>query len=327
MPVMFIVSGVTCLYLLTGKSPKDMNYDQTTGELSWQEHITVSDSFQDILANMLEVSVRDRYQSVQEVLNALASQKRSTRSVVTDPSISFAPTRAGEAPTIRAASSIRAHQARARRQPPLTESLSRLSNPSPQSHRGFPTPIPRSGPQSDRRHLRSRPPSELPVSGRQSQPGLNTRSPKNLKMTLKGLQQTYRRGQRDFSGRDLGGVNLRRAQLPEAIFHEAMFQQADLRGANLEGANLGRANFTHANLKNASLNRAYLSYADLGGADLSGASLIDTHLSNANLRGANLCGANLTGALVTEGQLALARTNWMTVMPNGKRGRPGKRLW
>jgi serine/threonine protein kinase, bacterial len=33
-----------------------------------------------------------------------------------------------------------------------------------------------------------------------------------------------------------------------------------------------------------------------------------------------LCGANLTGAKITEEQLALAKTNWMTVRPSGKRG-------
>jgi len=33
-----------------------------------------------------------------------------------------------------------------------------------------------------------------------------------------------------------------------------------------------------------------------------------------------LCGANLTGAKISQEQLALAKANWMTVRPNGKRG-------
>ncbi len=32
------------------------------------------------------------------------------------------------------------------------------------------------------------------------------------------------------------------------------------------------------------------------------------------------CGANLTGAKIEDEQLALAKTNWMTIRPNGKRG-------
>ena len=44
------------------------------------------------------------------------------------------------------------------------------------------------------------------------------------------------------------------------------------------------------------------------------------YLSKANLRGANLSGANLTNAMVSEEQLAMAKTNWMTIKPDGKRG-------
>ena len=317
--------GVTCLYLLTGKSPKDLDYNQTTGELSWQPHVSISPPFQDILAKMLAVSVRERYQTNQEVLNALATQKRSAMEAADPETLA----RTAASPAVRAASSIRAHRSRSTALPPLTESLSRVSS----QHQAR---------QQDRSEAFTDAVSK--VSRRRTPPQRRQRSttfssssptpapPKKaalgpIKMTANGLKQIYSRGQRDFSGRDLCNLNLQRFQLSEAIFHEAMFLQTDLRGANLEGANLGKASLANATLKNAQLNRAYLSYADLGGADLSGANLIDAHLSHANLRAANLCGANLTGALVTEGQLALARTNWMTVMPNGKRGRQGKRSW
>jgi uncharacterized protein YjbI with pentapeptide repeats len=49
-------------------------------------------------------------------------------------------------------------------------------------------------------------------------------------------------------------------------------------------------------------------------------------LRHANLKGANLCGANLCDAQVTQEQIALAKTNWLTVMPSGKRLVPGKGL-
>ena len=63
--------GVTCLYLLTGSSPKDMEVDVNTGELLWQKLVKVSPQFAKVLKTMLEVSVRHRYKSAQEVMDAL----------------------------------------------------------------------------------------------------------------------------------------------------------------------------------------------------------------------------------------------------------------
>ncbi|MBD0362702.1 MAG: pentapeptide repeat-containing protein, partial [Coleofasciculus sp. C3-bin4] len=50
------------------------------------------------------------------------------------------------------------------------------------------------------------------------------------------------------------------------------------------------------------------------------ADLSYAYLNQASLKGANLCGANLTGAKINEEQLAVAKTNWATVLPSGKRG-------
>lgn len=63
--------GVTCLYLLTSKSPKDMEYDPATGEILWRQYVHVSEHFAEVLQKMLEVSVRHRYQNAVEVLRAL----------------------------------------------------------------------------------------------------------------------------------------------------------------------------------------------------------------------------------------------------------------
>ncbi|MGB0562880.1 MAG: protein kinase domain-containing protein, partial [Spirulinaceae cyanobacterium] len=63
--------GVTCIYLLTGKSPKDLDYNPKTGEMMWRQNIDISDNFAKVLKKMLEVSVRHRYQDAQDVLNAL----------------------------------------------------------------------------------------------------------------------------------------------------------------------------------------------------------------------------------------------------------------
>ncbi|QYO66840.1 serine/threonine-protein kinase [Leptolyngbya sp. 7M] len=63
--------GVTCLYMLTGKPPMEFSYDSTTGEVNWQDYVTVSEHFGKILDKMLKVSVRDRYQSADEILRIL----------------------------------------------------------------------------------------------------------------------------------------------------------------------------------------------------------------------------------------------------------------
>ncbi|HEY9695776.1 MAG TPA: serine/threonine-protein kinase [Trichocoleus sp.] len=63
--------GVTCLYLLTGKPPMEFDYDVATGEVCWQEWVEVSEHFAKILEKMLRISLRDRYQSAEEVLRAL----------------------------------------------------------------------------------------------------------------------------------------------------------------------------------------------------------------------------------------------------------------
>jgi serine/threonine protein kinase, bacterial len=65
--------GVTCVYLMTGKSPKDIEYNPSTGEMMWQKHVQLSKHTTQVLSKMLEVSVRYRYQSAEEVQRALAN--------------------------------------------------------------------------------------------------------------------------------------------------------------------------------------------------------------------------------------------------------------
>ena len=63
--------GITCLYLLSGRSPLEFDYDFATGEVRWREYVAVSDYFGTILSKMLKISPPDRYQSALEVLRAL----------------------------------------------------------------------------------------------------------------------------------------------------------------------------------------------------------------------------------------------------------------
>ncbi|MGB7415122.1 MAG: serine/threonine-protein kinase [Thermosynechococcaceae cyanobacterium] len=315
--------GVTCLYLLTGKSPKDLNYDPTTGELSWQDLVTLTPGFKTVLTTMMAVSLRDRYQSAKHVLQAL---EQMNQPVPTQPSPSPArrsplqapppmtvprsqrnlgtPQRGAitqgrdrtESPSARRASEIRGQHRRM--SDPLNESFGTLSQGS-----------------ARRRNAFASEPEKSQESGRS----------KLAKVTPNGLKHAYSRGQKDFSNRDLRDLDLRKLALPNISFHEAKLQGVNLKGAELYKANFGRATLTNAILRDANLTEAYLSYSDLEGADLRGANLIDAHLTNANLRGTNLCGANLTGASVSMAQLAFAQINWLTIMPNGKRGKKGLR--
>ncbi len=67
--------GATCLYLLTGKSPKAIEVDINTGELLWEKLVKVSPQFAKVLKTMLEVSVRHRYKSAQEVIQPQTDQQ------------------------------------------------------------------------------------------------------------------------------------------------------------------------------------------------------------------------------------------------------------
>jgi serine/threonine-protein kinase len=305
--------GVTCIYLLTGKSPKDLDYDPTTGEMMWQDHVHISEHFSTVLKKMLEVSVRHRYQNAGEVLRALDMEpylESLEQSMVTKPSRGVrnpgyasnasdmtGPTAAPASPTARMAAAIRARKANRGMNSDATG-----GNTAPLRRR---SPVPRS----------------IPSSGANTRAMASTGEATIIpKMTAEDLLAAYAKGRRDFSNHDLTAVSVPKAILTGANFHQAKLAKTNLHGANLFNADFGRASLQQAILKNANLARAYLSHADLQGADLRGADLSYAYLSHANLRGANLCGADLTGAKIADEQLSLARTNWATVHPSGKRG-------
>lgn len=294
--------GVTCLYLLTGKSPKELNYNSQTGELDWQSCIYVSDEFSRLLGNMMAISVRDRYSSATEALQALGALKQSQSLNLVDSLTSGNLTTGGlrsggsreakASPSARLAAKIRAQQNRL-------------------------------GTAHDSGMVRMNQGSNYAAArmGKAVSAPAQRSRPRPKKINAKSLMMAYGRGERDFSGCDMSHIQLRKCQLRNVNFQEAKLIQANFQESDLNNAQLGRATLTGAVLNKTKLVQAYLSYADLEGADLRGADLSLAYLNNANLRGANLCGANLTGAKVSEQQLALARTNWSTILPNGKRSK------
>ncbi|MBD1912510.1 MULTISPECIES: serine/threonine-protein kinase [unclassified Leptolyngbya] len=308
--------GVTCVYLLTGKSPKDLDYDPTTGELMWNRHVHVSEHFATVLHKMLEMSVRHRYQNANEVLRALdlepyldslaqsmvkpAARSNSLRNDSAPSSGDLSGSLFPSSPSARMAAAIRARQ-----QKNGMDSTGMTGG----SIRRGPAATPRVTTTTlERRN--SIPPNNGDNSSGNSKP----------KLTAEDVVLAYTKGRRDFTFHDLSSLNLARATLTGANFHQARLHKINLQGANLFNSDFGRAGLSHAQLKDSNLARAYLSHADLQNADLRGADLSYAYLSNANLRGANLCGANLTGAKITDAQLAQARTNWGTTHPSGKRG-------
>ncbi|HEY9615847.1 MAG TPA: serine/threonine-protein kinase [Microcoleaceae cyanobacterium] len=306
--------GVTCIYLLSGKSPKDLDYDPTTGELLWKRHVHISDHFSKVLTKMLEISVKLRYQTAEHIFreldlepyleslqNSMTSAKANQALGRKPPDYRSGPDSGGgtaSSPFSRAAMAIRSRQ-----RPDSTNNLA--------------AGIARS---------RTLPPSGTGMSvntrgtiGRGKEfTGEKAKPP--MRLDADAVQSYYAKGRRDFTDHDLRSLSLPKANMPNIDFHNSKLNKINLQGANLTQARFGRADLTQANFRDANLAEAYFSFADLQGADLRGADLRGAHLLNANLRGANLCGANLSGAKLTEEQLAQARVNWMTVRPSGKRG-------
>ncbi len=298
--------GVTCIYLLTGKSPKDLEYNPTTGEILWEHMVNISPHLKNVLRKMLEVSVRSRYQTADEVLRALemepyldslaqslVAQPVGTERVADSGMLHSGSPSGSSAGVAQVAAAIRARRAKM-----MAGDTSGLYTASRQRHTSGKTNSWGSG-------------NSMVTHGSRSQ---------IRPIDSEGFQSAYSKGRRDFALHNLSCLNLQSADLSGTNFHSAVLERANLQGSNLYNSDFGRASLNRANLRDANLSKAYLSHADLEGADLRGADLSYAYLNNANLRGANLCGANLTGAKISEEQLALAKTNWMTIRPNGKRG-------
>jgi serine/threonine-protein kinase len=301
--------GVTCVYLLSGKAPKDLNYDPMTGELLWRNQVQISDHFAGVLQKMLEISVRHRYQSAEAILRDLdlepyfdsLAQNMTYSSPSTPGMNSSSKTslnggsnsqanrgyRTGS-PSLRMAAAIRA-----RRERSSSTSGSQGSKFGDYSH------------------------SPSPNSLLASSPGKQQPSPL---LSSQDVKEKYLKGRRDFSSQTFTNLDMQRTALTDINFNQSEVAFANFQGSDLTNANFGRSNLSSANLRNAKLVKAYFHCANLEGADLRGANLGQACLSNANLRGANLCGADLTGALISDEQIARAQTNWHTILPNGQRG-------
>ncbi|MFM7471155.1 MAG: protein kinase domain-containing protein, partial [Nodosilinea sp.] len=64
--------GMTCLFLLTGRTPLEFTPDPQTGQVLWQHTVTISAHFANVLDKMLRPTPDDRYGSIAELRRDLA---------------------------------------------------------------------------------------------------------------------------------------------------------------------------------------------------------------------------------------------------------------
>lgn len=276
--------GATCVYLLTGKSPKKFERDPNTGELLWQEEVNINTGLAKIISKMLNPDTRKRFKTADELLEALdispfeqslsqnlATGKKSNLESPEEENILTEVTQ-GDFTNSQLTSATSA-----------TEKL------------------------------------EKAVKERKEKIG---KSGKNMAMkwTEDSFLAAYRNGKKDYSEQDLSNLNLQTGiKLYKFIFRHADLQGITLNSANLSQTNFYGANLQNANLQEANLTQAYLSKSNLQNADLKGANLTGADLTNANLANVNLCGANLRNAKLNQQQLESAKVNWTTILPDGSR--------
>ncbi len=280
--------GVTCIYLMTGKSPKDIEHHEKTGEMLWQQYVNLSPSLLSILGKMLEPSVKHRFQSAEQVLRSLELAAKPLVQVGTAP----APTRSAPPPPPSQNEPARSAPAQ-KLADTIRKSREKAANSSFEPTGALDYT------------------AQGLTEGRKSAP---------TRMDANTLMKSHQKGQRAFSDLDLSGLNLPKAQLTKATWDNSDCSGCNFQNANLAGGKFSKTSFAETTLRGADLSSSQFAGANLQAADLRGANLSNCLFSSTNLKGANLCGANLKGSKISDEQLAMAKTNFLTVFPNGKRG-------
>lgn len=300
--------GVTCMYLMTGKAPKNMDCDPITGDIDWFKYVKVSDRFAEILTKMLEVAVKNRYKTAEEALQALDLENHidslSESMLLGYPSVGN---------TSNTAISSRTGITASRRNMP---SASRMDTRMSPRAGGSNTSISR----HSRNSYQTGNPHTKIVNSQASDAKTPKTPPKPVKLSAEEVISFYASGRKDFGLKDISMQDLQNADLSAAKFYESKLIRTNLQGANLNKTNFADCDLRQAMLRNANLNKTFFNASNLEGADLRGANLSETNFKDTKLKGANLCGANLSNSNLTREQLEEVKTNWMTTMPSGKRG-------
>jgi serine/threonine protein kinase, bacterial len=279
--------GITAIYLMTGKSPKDIEHNDKTGEMLWQKSVNLSQPMLSILGKMLEPSVKHRFQSAEQVLRSLELAAKPLVQVGGSYAVAAAPRSAPPPPPANPNKSILAQTIRENRE----------------KNSGVKSGL-----------------DPLPTSDAVNGNPLGSGRKVPTRMDANTLIKSHARGQRGFNDHELSGLNLPKAVLPKSTWENADMSGSNLQNANLAGGKFVKTNFAETTLRGADLSQSQFSNANLQSADLRGANLSGCNFSSTNLKGANLCGANLRGAKLGDDQLSMAKTNFLTIFPNGKRG-------
>lgn len=233
--------GVTCIYLMTGKAPKNLDCDPITGEIDWFKNVNVSDSFAQILTTMLEVAVKNRYKSADEVLQALdienhidsLSESMISYSNVEENSSSLSKRNSVIPPGRNAVFSSRT-------------AVSRISH--------------RIG-----SHFTSRKPFTSGLSANRKINNINGNlsdkpktKPKPVKVDAATILDAYASGRRDFARKDLSRQDLQKADLSESNFRNSVSIKTNFQNANLSSCDFRGSDMRQAILRGAKLNRTFL---------------------------------------------------------------------
>ena len=75
--------GLTCLHLLTNIDPWSL-FDSSEGKWVWRDYLTteISDELKKVLEKLIQKPTKQRFQSVEEVLEALNNEKRLSKNII-----------------------------------------------------------------------------------------------------------------------------------------------------------------------------------------------------------------------------------------------------
>jgi serine/threonine protein kinase, bacterial len=284
--------GVTCMYLMTGKAPKNMDCDPITGEIEWFKYVDVSKSFAELLTTMLEVAVKNRFKTADEALQALDLENHAdslSESMLSYPVVGD---NSNNSSSRRGAVSSRKNALPASRMESRMTPRANTTNKTNYSGKTYAA----------------------------QSIGSSKEAGKLVKISDEELLKHYANGRRDFSLRDVSMQCLQKVNLSEAKFYQSRLIKANLQGADLTSTNFTESDLRQAILRNANLTKAFFTSVNLEGSDLRGADLSYARFKDIKLKGVNFCGANLSNTNLTQEQLAEAKINWMTVLPSGRRG-------
>ena len=273
--------GATCIYLMTAKSPRKFPIDTDTGNILWQPEVTISSSLKKILEKMLMINTRQRFQTIDELMDALDIQPLE-ENLLQNTGMSSYPS------DFDLTSSL----------PPSQLNLGDASS-TQISKTISPT-------QKFKQAIKKR-----RKSGRKGKSSIRWDEDKFFTASNSG--------KKDFSEENLSSLNLEEGKFSKYIFRYAQLQQVSFHKANVSQANFYGANLTNANFSKANLAQTYFSKSNLQNADFRGANLVSADFTNANLNGVNLSGANLKNAKINQEQLKRAKVNWSTVFPDGSK--------